>query len=991
MTAPNIATAKSNSQKNQEFRISLPTKKALELEAKDDISKKIKSISETYPLIKIKIGKKVIPVAFAYIHYNKQLNDIIYEVLEPKIDIRLRKIIDKTSELLKERLEIDFSSLAIKKQVYTYIDNKIDEIWEYLGIKLKPQDIVKTKYYIFRDTIGLGRVEALMHDPNIEDISCNGIKSPVFIFHRNPLYSEMPTNISFIKKDDMDSFVMKLAQKSGRTISVATPLLDSTLPDGSRLQLTYGTDIARKGSNFSIRKFFRIPLTPIDILNFGTLNPLILAYLWLMIEEQKSILIAGSTATGKTTLLNSLCLFIAPGLKIVSIEDTAELQIPRINWLPQVARSGFGAKGYGQVDMFDLLKASMRQRPDYIIVGEVRGKEATVMFQAMASIKGNEKTYVIDNKGFPRIQNINQIKDTKNYKVPTFSENPGEITIANLKDCQSHSPRSNLIMIKTKTGREVISTINHSLLTIENNELKGVVVDNLKKGDKIAIPAKLPCNFKNIKHLNLIELLPNLRVIAPSLIKDAVRKIGYKKACKITNLKTISDCYARKHFSALKANKFEELMKLAKIKYDLNKLKIKGDKKSKTLSAKLKITNEFLRFLGYFIAEGSLNKAKKNNRIALYNKNPIILKDMKKCIYSLDCKIKERLTKGFGISTELSFSNKVLFEFLKKYCGDNSKHRKIPFFIFGLSKQRIGEFLKALWLGNGSINKKNISYWTSSRELANDLAYLLLTLGIVCNIKKTKGTNVPVYNLCIYKTKYIEEFIKYTKLKYPFKYKKEQKDKNTIKDIYLDTVKEINNISLPKEESVYDLCVPGTQNFIGGFGGILLHNTGHPGLSTLHADTVEAVIDRLTTKPIDLPASLLQNLDIIVFLERAKKMGHFTRKVGSIIELEGYDRIKKEIKTNETFKWKPSTDEFISKNSYHLAKIAEKHGWTKKQIENEILKRVKIIEWMQEEKLHSFLDAAKTINTYYIDQNKLFKLIKISKEKNKRQTKTTIQ
>ena len=131
----------------------------------------------------------------------------------------------------------------------------------------------------------------------------------------------MPTNIFFNNKKSLDSFAMKLAQKAGRTISVASPLLDGSLPDGSRVQVTYGTDIARKGSNFAIRKFFKTPLTPVDLMNYGTLDSMMLGYLWLAIEEQKSILIAGSTATGKTSLLNALGLFMYPTLKIVSIED----------------------------------------------------------------------------------------------------------------------------------------------------------------------------------------------------------------------------------------------------------------------------------------------------------------------------------------------------------------------------------------------------------------------------------------------------------------------------------------------------------------------------------------------------------------------------------------------------------------------------------------------------------------------------------------------
>jgi len=297
----------------------------------------------------------------------------------------LSEIISKTIAKLQERLEISPTELKARKKVMGYVNEKIDEIWSEEDLSLSEEDVLKAKYYIMRDTVGYGKIDPLMRDPNIEDISADGAGLPIFIFHRNPLYGEMPTNISFKDRAEIDSFVMKLAQKAGKTISIASPLLDATLPDGSRLQATYGSDIARRGSNFSIRKFFIKPFTIIDLLNYGTADPLILAYLWLAIEARQSILIAGTTAVGKTTFLNCISQFIQPNLKIITIEDTAELKLPQVNWIPQVARAGYGPKKYGEVTLFDLLKAALRQRPDVLIVGEVRGREASVMFQAMAT------------------------------------------------------------------------------------------------------------------------------------------------------------------------------------------------------------------------------------------------------------------------------------------------------------------------------------------------------------------------------------------------------------------------------------------------------------------------------------------------------------------------------------------------------------------------------------------------------------------------------
>jgi flagellar protein FlaI len=355
------------------------------VEARVDVLEKLRTVAESYPLVTTSFKGMRYVVATATIRFNPVTNQLMYLVEEPVISDYVKETIKQTLRLLQDRLEIEPSKLKARREVYNYVDEKINEIWDYLGASLTEDEELKAKYYILRGTIGYGYIEPLMRDPDIEDISCDGVGQPVFVFHRNPSYGELITNISFGTKEELDSFVMKLAQKAGRTISVATPLLDATLPDGSRLQVTFGTDIARKGSNFSIRKFFKSPLTVVDLIKYGTANPLLLAYLWLIIDEQQSLLITGTTAVGKTTFLNSVAQFIKPGLKIVSIEDTAELQLTNVNWVPQVARTGYGPKKYGEVTMFDLLKAALRQRPDYLVVGEVRGREASVMFQAMAT------------------------------------------------------------------------------------------------------------------------------------------------------------------------------------------------------------------------------------------------------------------------------------------------------------------------------------------------------------------------------------------------------------------------------------------------------------------------------------------------------------------------------------------------------------------------------------------------------------------------------
>lgn len=343
----------------------------------------LKNIDISYDLIKK--GSKVF--ASANIRWSDAQSSLIYQLIEPKLTLEERKSLNQIKAILIEKLDVDFTTLR-KEEARNYLIKKFEEMITPIAPELPKEREEDFLYYIERDFIGLGKIEPLMKDHNLEDISCDGIGVPLFIYHRDPLIGSVKTNIFFETSEELDVFVNKLAQRCGKSISIAQPLVGGSLPDGSRIQATLGTDIARKGSNFTIRRFSEKPLTPVSLLKLKTLESKIAAYLWLVIEYGRSILITGGVATGKTTLLNAMSLFIKPELKIVSIEDTAELVLPHPHWVPGVARlpiAEMGGKKVGEVDLFDLLRESLRQRPDYLIVGEVRGKEAYVLFQQIAT------------------------------------------------------------------------------------------------------------------------------------------------------------------------------------------------------------------------------------------------------------------------------------------------------------------------------------------------------------------------------------------------------------------------------------------------------------------------------------------------------------------------------------------------------------------------------------------------------------------------------
>ena len=301
-----------------------------------------------------------------------------YVITEPPVTKKEKTILQETYFRLRDLVIYDASE---KDREQKFQPDYINTIIRQFDPKITDEQLRILNYYLRRDLSGYGPLDPIMNDPDIEDISCNGYKLPVFVFNR--AFGSLPTNIIF-SMEDINQFVLKLAQKANKQVSLSNPLVDATLPDGARVQITYSDVVSTKGSSFTIRKFRAEPMTPLDLIRYGTYSPEVLAFLWLAIEHRKSLIIVGGTASGKTSTMNAVSLFIPQNAKIVSLEDTREIQLPHRNWLPTQTRelNVQGIKG-GDIDLFALLKASMRQRPEYIIVGEVRGAEAQTLFQAM--------------------------------------------------------------------------------------------------------------------------------------------------------------------------------------------------------------------------------------------------------------------------------------------------------------------------------------------------------------------------------------------------------------------------------------------------------------------------------------------------------------------------------------------------------------------------------------------------------------------------------
>jgi flagellar protein FlaI len=328
------------------------------------------------------------PFAHAVIVQNPATGEYKYILDELALDPFERGIYDRILEILLAEIRSPKEEI---KDPRVFFDTEAKKIIEKYRISLGwLADVSWSKilYHAERDLVGFGQIDALMRDGNIEDISCDGVFKPVYVWHRK--YENLETNLLFREDEELDNLMVKLVHMAGKHVSSAFPIVDASLPGKHRLAVCYRREVTPFGTTFTIRKFREDPYSIIDLINLGTLSEELAAYFWAILEHRASIMVLGGTAAGKTTALNALACLIKPGSKLLTIEETAELNLSHENWVSLISRRsyGLGQNQAGEVSLFDLVKASMRHRPDYLIVGEVRGSEAYVLFQALATGHG---------------------------------------------------------------------------------------------------------------------------------------------------------------------------------------------------------------------------------------------------------------------------------------------------------------------------------------------------------------------------------------------------------------------------------------------------------------------------------------------------------------------------------------------------------------------------------------------------------------------------
>jgi flagellar protein FlaI len=333
-------------------------------------------------------------VVFIHIYRTQDMDEVEYHAIEPTVDDVIKVKLDEILKLIvkkapqKKSVLNDEEMKEVLKEFIdeiTVIDERAVNIEPAKKGKIGKKEKVKVtsfqksilQYDIIKTLVGGGPLEPFMRDPYLEDIHFVA-NEKIHLIHK--IFGMIKTNV-IVGEKEAPAFTRAISEKMGAPVSEGRPIVDGVLPDGSRGNVIYSSAISIKGPSMTIRRFTETPISVTQLIKWGTLNSSIAAYLWLCLQYGRSFFICGGTACGKTTTMNSIIPFIPPEKKIFTAEGTPELQVPHTVWQRLLTKTT-GPKE-GQVDLFDLLKAALRSRPDYIIPGEVRGAEGNIVFQAM--------------------------------------------------------------------------------------------------------------------------------------------------------------------------------------------------------------------------------------------------------------------------------------------------------------------------------------------------------------------------------------------------------------------------------------------------------------------------------------------------------------------------------------------------------------------------------------------------------------------------------
>lgn len=934
------------------------------------------------------------------------------------------ELLQRARQMMIEQVpSLDPNPLRAREQVARVGENLMAKLVVEGRLQISREDVRCLAAHLARFTAGLGLLEALLADPKVQDIYVDAPvgRTPVHITHRD--HDECITNI-FLTPDDAESLISRFRAISGRPFSEADPVLDLNL--GGVRVAAIGRPLSPDGLAFALRRHKPTPWTLPQFIQAKFMTPFAAGLLGLLVDAQTSLLVTGTRGAGKTSLLGALMFELLPKFRIITIEDTRELQVEQLRRLGfkiqalQVQSVVSGADAELRAE--DALRAALRLGESVLVIGEVR-----------SSIRGNEEVVVVESGWMKRVPIASLVnKPIDKILIPTLDENY-KIRLTKLSGFIKHPPRKKLLKVTTRTGRTVTVTHDHSLFTIDGFKITPVETSKMRPGDRVILPGFMPCGYNDLEYLDVTEIVSESRLDGvDNLVRKAISVLGWKRATKICKIRCgdIYNYFRTNQKTRIPIKAFKALMNEAGIRYSLDNIKVKHVN-STPVPARIPVNKKFCRFLGYYVSKGF----SANGGVIITNSNKKILKDIvyiSRDLFGIDPVIRE--TRGFGRSKHVLIQSSPLARLVSRLgCGRTCTEKRVPPLIFGLSKQKIGEFLKALYSGDGSFyaskrSGNEVRYSSTSKKLAEDVMYLLLTHKIVARICKRKGKKrrsdiwrvefkqrdaVKTFlneigfvqkrprmisqalshstaNVVIFSK---EELRRHSRLRRRYRHLSRycrcsknylqrvvadrdneistQLHKFAVGEFYLDEIKEIKEVELRKPEPVYDLSVNPSENFVGGFGGILLHNTevrtlyeamrvgaaGNSVMGTIHGATARDVFERVVYDLGVTPNSFKATDAIVVATPiRLRGSAARVRRLVQITEVkkgwrrdpvaeEGFENLMYYNRTDDEIR---PTRALQEQRSELIAGIARKWGTAPREVMRNLEMRAKIHEVLVE-------------------------------------------
>ncbi len=1004
-----------------------------------------------YPLIS--------PFAFAHIYWDSEHGELIYDVEEPPLDERETSILYELEEAMRDIINVDVVHEKDIQSLVEYTDKTARLLISELSISLNDESYNKIFYYLFRDFVGLNKIEAIMKDYFIEDIECNGIDTPVYIVHR--IYRNIKTNIIYHDVEELASFVEKLAQKSGRYISYANPLLDATLPDGSRINATYTKDITSRGPTFTVRKFTKVPWTPIKLLSFNTLSPEMLAYFWLLVEYRSNILISGGTGSGKC-VSGDTPVYLSDG-EIVRIKDLVEDKIK-----DNKVKADDGWE-YVNGDGTEILSMNNNLKIDKAKVDRFWRHKAPDKLYKIKTKSGREVTTTPEHPFFilrdGKVIKINAEKLFLGERVavpkrlPLFNKKVDIDFIAMLKNepgvyvpgIQDEIKRLNiLIMKKNKFShkKEICQIIGCKLRTFyewENNNAvplgiyyKLLELSGEKRIERLKLKGDTSGNLTSIP-----ELQPSLFRFLGLVIGDGHLRKGYVE---LHN----SDDNLLNEFIELGQELFGVKGIIKDYKYRVKRVRLYspivakllniafqvpfGNKARKVIVPEIlfKQNNECVKefISAIFDCEGYVGK----NQLEIGMSSKKILDGLSTLLlrFGIVPRLSERRVVISSKDNVQKFKDNFILrsrakdDRLKSYLKQKTNHTNVDLVpncanLFLEARTELG-LNKAEFARMVGVSRRLIGMWESGDRLPSTQMFSKFA-SCVSDLPNPGREIVKLANSEIFWDEVLEIKLKENKENYVYDLTVENHNflaGNVPMIVHNTTLLNAIAFFIPPEARVISIedtreiellrenwlpAVARTPISTGQTAGeidmfSLLKNSfrqnpdyvivgevrgkeafvlfqgmasGHASMSTIHADSVQGVIRRLETPPIELSPSLLETLDAVVIMAHAvveKKQTRRLREVVEIIEVPESG----EIKINTPFVWNPAGDNFYFKNESHvLRKISQKYGLKYDDLVKEFGARTKLIYQLYKKGVFGFEDVQRIILDYYKDPMQVLK------------------